>query len=85
MRTTLNIDDDVLETARALADARRMSVGEAVSFLMRRGATARLPLRTKNGFYTFSVDARPDRFGPEDVERALDRADAGSTFVTLRK
>jgi hypothetical protein len=31
MRTTLTIDDDVLEAAKALADQRRLSLGEIVS------------------------------------------------------
>lgn len=36
MRTTLNIDDDLLEAARELADRQRRSVGEVVSELMRK-------------------------------------------------
>ena len=37
MRTTLAIDDDVLEAARGLATLERRSVGEVVSDLARRG------------------------------------------------
>lgn len=83
MRTTINIDDDVLETARSLAEARRISLGEAVSFLMRRGATARTPRRVKNGFYTFVIAPGQERFGPDEVRDALDEPDlgAGSVFV----
>lgn len=51
VRTTLKIDDDVLEAARCIADDERVSVGEIVSRLARRGleprpgepAWARLP------------------------------------------
>ena len=51
VRTTLQIDDDVLEAARCIADDERVSVGEILSRLARRGldprpdepAWARLP------------------------------------------
>lgn len=37
MRTTLNLDDDVLAAARILADEKGTSLGVAVSELARRG------------------------------------------------
>lgn len=37
MRTTLDIEDDVLEVAKSLAKHRRFSLGKAVSDLIRRG------------------------------------------------
>ena len=37
MRTTLNIDDDVLEATRVLATASRNSLGRVLSDLARRG------------------------------------------------
>ena len=51
VRTTLQIDDDVLEAAQCIADDERVSVGETLSRLARRGleprpdepAWARLP------------------------------------------
>ena len=51
VRTTLKIDDDVLEAARCIADDEHVSVGEVLSRLARRGleprpdepAWARLP------------------------------------------
>ena len=43
MRTTLELDDQVLAAARALARARGTSLGEAVSELARRGLRADQP------------------------------------------
>ncbi len=40
MRTTLNLAEDALIAAQALARRRRISLGEAVSELVRRGAGA---------------------------------------------
>lgn len=52
MRTTLEIDDDVLRAARTLADQRGISLGAAVSALALRGLrppmaapAARFPVR----------------------------------------
>ncbi|MFM2126129.1 MAG: hypothetical protein RL328_2580 [Acidobacteriota bacterium] len=45
MRTTLNIDDDVLERAKDLAHLRQVSVGEALSELARRGMEVQIELK----------------------------------------
>jgi hypothetical protein len=58
MRTTLSIDDDVLEVATAHAKARGVSVGKAVSDLVRRALRGPIPLREENGRYVF--DLPPD-------------------------
>ncbi len=40
MRTTINLDEDALLAARQVAQRERLSLGEAVSELVRRGAMA---------------------------------------------
>jgi len=76
MRTTLNLDDDVYSLARSLAEARRMTLGEAVSYLARRGATAQAPFTMRNGFPIFVVEPETPQFGPEEIRAALDAEDA---------
>ena len=49
MRTTLSIEDDALELARVLARRRRVSLGKAVSELLRRGARQPLVTTERNG------------------------------------
>ena len=53
MRTTLDIDDDLLIAVRRLADAEQASVGEVLSRLARRGlalhSEASKELRHRNG------------------------------------
>lgn len=71
MRTTLTIADDVLEAARGLAEAQRVSLGEALSTLARRGMK-QIGLRpSRSGLLVFDV---PDDF-PEvtsdDVARMM--------------
>jgi len=84
MRTTLKIDDDILTLARTLADARRISVGEAISYLARRGAEAQVPFDVKNDFVVFSVSGSSPRFGPAEIQKALEKEDH-SYAAYLRK
>ncbi|MDQ3973624.1 MAG: antitoxin [Actinomycetota bacterium] len=72
MRTTLTIDDDVLQAARALARAEGRSVGEVLSELARRGLRPASRRRPRGGFPTFSVPADAAPITPDDVARALD-------------
>jgi hypothetical protein len=81
MRTTLTIDDDVLDLAKSLARSRDISTGQALSILARRGASARSPTAVRNGFVVFQVPASTPEFGPQDVAAAL--ADEGSEVASL--
>lgn len=56
MRTTVNIEDEILEAARVLAAERQISVGAVISELARKGLfqTAKNPSR-KKGFPVFNV------------------------------
>ncbi|MDY0312682.1 MAG: hypothetical protein RBR20_11210 [Desulfobacterales bacterium] len=74
MRTTLSIDDDLLAAAKALAQARSVSVGTIVSALMRKGLQSKLDMERKSGLPVFKVglDARPITL--EDVKKLEDLA-----------
>lgn len=71
MRTTLRIDDDVLEAARALADSERRGVGAVISELARRSLQPTLA-RDGADFPTFDVAADAPPITASDVARALD-------------
>jgi hypothetical protein len=49
MRTTLTIDDDVLAAAKQFADARGITLGDAISQLARATLTERRRFGTRNG------------------------------------
>ena len=73
MRTTLNLDDDVLATAKALATKERKSLGKVVSDLIRRSVEPVPGERgERNGVPLFPVlrGARP--VTPEIVAELLD-------------
>jgi len=73
MRTTLDIDDDLLDVMKEYAAARSISKSAAVSELIRRGANADVPTKWKNGILVFAP-------GPEaellTMEKALAIKDA---------
>lgn len=58
VRTTLNLDDDTLLLAKVYAENRALSLGRAVSDLVRRGLAAERPYHIVNGLCVF--DLRPD-------------------------
>lgn len=49
MRTTLKIDDDILEAAKSLARCQKRSIGEVISNLARRSLEPELQFNTRNG------------------------------------
>jgi hypothetical protein len=51
MRTTLALDDDVLEQVKRYAEDRGVSVGKAASELIRRGIERPLATRIVNGLH----------------------------------
>jgi hypothetical protein len=71
MRTTLEIDDDVVAAARELAADQRRSLGSVISELARRGLT---PARVEvdGDLPVIRVPAGTAAITPEMVRRALD-------------
>ena len=80
MRTTINLKTDAMLSAKAIAAANRMPLGDVISDLVIEGIKARqrksqpLTASAVPGLpvFTHAKDARV--FGLEDVERALDEA-----------
>ena len=68
MRTTLNLDDDVLENAKRYAEHRALALGKAVSELVRRGLGARPKTRVVNGLVVFDLPADSPRVTTEQIK-----------------
>ena len=71
MRTTLDLDDDVVVAARELAAGERRSLGAVISELARRGLT---PARVESAdaLPVIRVPSGTPAITPEIVRRALD-------------
>ncbi|HEV2383540.1 MAG TPA: antitoxin [Terriglobia bacterium] len=73
MRTTLNIEDGVLEKVKAYASDRSLGLGKAVSQLVRRGLAAQSATRTLNGLQVFDLPEDSPIVSVEDVRRLGDQ------------
>jgi hypothetical protein len=75
MRTTLNLPDDILIAARHVAQREKLSLGDAISVLVRRGASAGVsapaqqPLRGRFAL----LPARDEVITPQQVRELMDR------------
>jgi hypothetical protein len=57
MRTTLNIEEDVLRAAKEIAQQRGMTVGQVLSDLARKSLTRKSPVSKKHGLPLFPIQA----------------------------
>jgi hypothetical protein len=83
MRTTLNIEDEALATLRKYAEDRHLSLGQAASDLISRGAEAVPKFKKKNGWVildlppgqppltTERVKQIQEEFDEEEYQRAM--------------
>ena len=75
MRTTLDIDDDVLQAAKEIAISRSSTTGKVISELARRGLTpsAKTKVRVRNGVPLLTARTAED--GPLTVDRVNELRD----------
>jgi len=73
MRTTLSIDDDVVEEVKRYAESRSMALGKAVSELVRKALRTPLPIRVDpvTGLHVFDLPPDSPKITSEKV-RELD-------------
>jgi hypothetical protein len=72
MRTTLNLDDDVLQTLKEYAETRSLALGKAASDLVRRGLAAPMATRVVNGFHVVALPSNSPSIGDDQVKRLLE-------------
>jgi hypothetical protein len=66
MRATLDIDADILNAAKAIAEVESKTVGQVLSELVRRGLTAVSVAPDLTGGACLSVEAENDRLAGEE-------------------
>ena len=74
MRTTLTLDDDAFVTAQAYAKARAIKLGQAISELIQRGSSGKVPMRQKNGVWVFDLPPDTPAITAERVKQLLDES-----------
>lgn len=71
MRTTLDLDEDVVAAAKELASGERRSLGSVISELARRGLTP-AQVGSEDGLPVIRVPSGTSPITPAMVRRALD-------------
>jgi hypothetical protein len=74
MRTTLNLDEDILRAAKSLARERGTSVGDVISALVRDALRPPGGIRYEAEFPVFEVGENAPPITPEMVESALEES-----------
>jgi len=72
MRTTWNVDDEVVEEIKEYARSRTIPAGKAVSLLLRQALRRPLGTRIENGFEVFDVPEDSPIVTQEHVQRLID-------------
>jgi hypothetical protein len=71
-RTTLNLEDDALRAAKVYASRHRISLGEAVSELLRQVAERPLLTELRNGFTVVRLSRRSPKITTALVDKLSD-------------
>jgi len=66
---TLNLDNDIGEVAARMAKARGVSLGKAVSDLVRRSLRISTPYTAKNGLIVFNLPKDSPQVSTQQVRR----------------
>jgi hypothetical protein len=74
MRTTLELDDDLLATARQLSRQEGVTLGQLISELARQSLAAKAPLKVRNGVLLFVPKAAASKPNLRIVNQLRDRA-----------
>ncbi len=72
MRTTLNLDDDVLEILKNYSESRSVALGKAASELVRKGYHTPTPTRIEHGFVVFDLPPSSEKVTTERVKELLE-------------
>ena len=72
MRTTINLDDDVIEMAKLYSKGRSVSLGKAISELVRQATSPPLQTRLENGFHVVVLPPGSPTITSEHVKRLQD-------------
>jgi hypothetical protein len=72
VRTTLNLDDDVVRDVKAYAKSRSVAIARAVSELVRRGLSAPVQTQVVNGIHVVVLPPDSPPVTSEHVKRVAE-------------
>jgi hypothetical protein len=71
-RTTIQLEDDAIKVAKAHASRHRMTLGQAVSDLVRKAAERPLATELRSGLRIVRLSRRSRKVTAQDVDRLRD-------------
>jgi hypothetical protein len=71
-RTTLHLEDDAMEVAKAHAERHRLTLGQAVSELVRRAVERPLLTEERNGLRIIRLNRRSPKVTAARIDRLRD-------------
>lgn len=71
-RTTIQIEDDAMKAAKAHAERHRLTLGEAISDLVRQAVERPLVTDDRNGFRVVRLNRRSPRVTAASIDRLLE-------------
>jgi hypothetical protein len=74
MRTTLELDDDLLTSAKDLARQQGVTLGQVISDLARKSLAAQAPVKVRNGALLFVPKTRASKPDLRVVNKLRDEA-----------
>ena len=74
MCTTIKLKDDAFATAQAYAQARAITLGQAVSELILRGNAPKVAMKQVNGIWVFDLPADTPKVSAQKVKQLLDES-----------
>ena len=72
MRTTISLDEDIIESARYLAKQNHCTLGKVISDLARKGLQGSYSYELTKNFPVFKVSENSPVITPEDVKKLED-------------
>lgn len=72
MRTTLNLDDDILHKVKQYAGSRSVALGKAASDLIRRGLASPVQTKVIDGFHVVVLPSGSPRVDTQHVKNILE-------------
>lgn len=74
MRTTITLEDDAYATAQAYAKAHAIKLGQAISELIQRSSSGKVPIKQTNGVWMFDLPPDTPILAARHVKRLLGKS-----------
>jgi hypothetical protein len=84
MRTTIDLDDELLRTAKAISEANRQTLSRVISDLAWKGLKPKSPkYKYRNGFPVFAPSSPARTYSPKHVKEIAEEFEDGKMAAEM--